>query len=152
MKLKFSLILASQLVALMIGKAYHLVAGQTQAELAEVKKLGAYIKGPFSQIQSHGSYNLIWIERNGRIKSLQELNDKLVLTNQLLSEDCTQLQEQVSAYELNQKSAQLQGTELQDKLREWYKCIQTGCGKVQWTVISVTACIVASYRVSCLAL
>ena len=115
----------------MIGKAYHLVAGQTQAELAEVKKLGAYIKGPFSQIQSHSSCNLIWIERNGRIKSLQELNDKLVLTNQLLSEDCTQLQEQVSAYELNQKSAQLQGTELQDKLREWYKCIQTGCGKVQ---------------------
>ena len=75
-----------------------------------------------------------WVERNGRIKTLQELNDQLFLTNQLLSEDCTQLQEQVSAYELNQQSVQLQGTELQDQLEELYKCIQTGCVKVQWTV------------------
>ena len=70
------------------------------------------------------------IERNGRIKNLQELNDKLVLTNQLLSEDCHQLQEQMSAYELNQNSMQLQGVELQEQLGELYQCIQTGCGKV----------------------
>ena len=75
--------------------------------------------------------SVIWIERNGRIKSLQELNDKLVLTNQLLSEDCNQLQEQVSAYELNQDSMQLQGIELQEQLGELYKCIQAGCGKVR---------------------
>lgn len=61
---------------------------------------------------------------------MQELNDKLVLTNQLLSEDCHQLQEQVSAYELNQNSVQLEGIQLQEQIGELYKCIQAGCGKV----------------------
>lgn len=70
-----------------------------------------------------------YIERNGRIKNMQELNDKLVLTNQLLGEDCNQLQEQVSAYELNHKSVQLQGVELQEQLGELYKCVQAGCKK-----------------------
>ena len=74
------------------------------------------------------------IERNGRIKNMQELNDKLVLTNQLLGEDCNQLQEQVSAYELNHKSVQLQGVELQEQLGELYKCVQAGCKKVQHIV------------------
>lgn len=67
---------------------------------------------------------------------MQELNDKLVLTNQLLSEDCNQLQEQVSAYELNQKSVQLQSVELREQLAELYRCIETGSGKVQCTTYS----------------
>jgi len=70
-------------------------------------------------------------ERNGRIKNLQELNDKLVLTNQLLDEDCNQLQEQASVYELIQQSMHLNNVELQEKLEGLYKCIQAGCGKVQ---------------------
>lgn len=61
---------------------------------------------------------------------MQELNDELVLTNQLLSEDCSQLQEQVTAYELNQKSVQQQSVELQERLAGLYKCIQAGCSKV----------------------
>ena len=74
--------------------------------------------------------NCLITERNGRIKNLQELNDKLVLTNQLLNEDCNQLQEHASAYELVQQSVQLHSEELQEKLEELYKCIQAGCGKV----------------------
>lgn len=61
---------------------------------------------------------------------MQELNDKLVLTNQLLDENCNQLQEQVSAYKLNQKSIQLQNVELQEQLVQLYKSIQAGCEKV----------------------
>ena len=67
---------------------------------------------------------------------MQELNDELFLTNQLLDEDCNQLQEQVSAYELNQKSIQSQRVELQEQLAQLYKTIQAGCKKVQYIAIA----------------
>ena len=70
-------------------------------------------------------------ERNGRIKNQQELNDKLVLTNQLLDEDCDQLQEEVSSYEVILDSHTSESATLQEQLLQLYKCLQTGCKKVR---------------------